>query len=486
MQTRTKRYAALTLACLLGLVDTGAKAAPDFGPSPVIKISESDSAQARRVTMGIGKSLVVDLPRDAKEVFVANPAVANAIVRSTRKAFIIGVAGGQTSIFFLDAEGRQIAAIEMDVTRDLQPVRSALKHTLPNARINIDSINNSVVLTGQVANAQEAQQAVEIAGHLAGGADNVVNSLTIRGRDQVMLKVTVAEVQRSVIKQLGIDLSNQWQIGSKLIALGNNAALSGLAGPVLSTPGTSGAFSADRPSFNATGTLRALERNSVLRTIAEPTLTAVSGESASFLAGGEVPLVTGYSCPSGSTSNCTAQVTYKKFGVSLNFTPIVLTEGRISLRVATEISEISADNTATVSTGSGATAGSVSIPGFKTRSTETTVEMPSGSALALAGLIQEQTKQAVNGSPYLQNVPVLGSLFRSRDFQRAETELVILVTPYIARPTSPNELALPDDGFANPSDPSSIFMGRMNRIYGVSGGSETKSGYHGRFGFITD
>jgi pilus assembly protein CpaC len=213
LEKKQMMQAMLAAVWMLGAPLTAQAQAPEFVSSPVIKISESDSARARRVVLGVGKSIVIDLPRDAKEVFVANPTVANAVIRSTRKAFLIGTAAGQTSVFFLDAEGRQIAALEMDVNRDLLPVRSALRSALPNAKIQLEAIEKGVILSGSVGTPEEAARAVEIAGRFFGGADSVVNSLVIRSKDQVMLKVTVAEVQRSALKQLGVDLSGSWKVG---------------------------------------------------------------------------------------------------------------------------------------------------------------------------------------------------------------------------------------------------------------------------------
>lgn len=475
----SKKNISLALALLMSSAPLAASAQNhrDVGPSPVLKISEGDSASARRVILGVGKSLVIDLPRDAKEVFVSNPAVANAVVRSSRKAFVIGVAAGQTSIFFLDGEGRQIAALETDVSRDLQPIRAAIRSALPGSDIKIDNVNSGVVLTGSVASPVDSQKAVEIAARFVGSADQVVNSMTIRGRDQVMLKVTVAEVSRTALKQLGVNMGGSWQIANQAFGFETSNAVSQVANAI--------GYGFERPSANYGSALRALERNSLLRTLAEPNLTAVSGESATFLAGGEVPVPVGRTCSTNSLTGrneCTTQVEFKKFGVSLNFTPVVLAEGRISLKVATEVSELTLDSALSVGSGENA----INIPALKVRKADTTVELPSGGALAIAGLIQDQTRQAVEGVPGMQNVPVLGTLFRSRDYQRAETELMIVVTPYIARPVARQELALPDDGFANPTDPSGIFLGRLNKIYGVAGGFDPKSPFHGRFGFITD
>ena len=240
-----------------------------------------------------------------------------------------------------------------------------------------------------------------------------------------------------------------------------------------------------KPTIQAT--LRAMESAGVVRTLAEPNLTAISGESATFIAGGEFPIPAGYACDP-TTHVCTTQISFKKFGISLNFTPLVLTEGRISLRVMTEVSELANDNSITLSQSvTATTVNSVTIPSIKTRRAETTLEIPSGGSMAMAGLIQDQTKQAVNGMPGLMQLPILGSLFRSRDYVNNQTELMVLVTPYIVRAVAQKDLSRPDDGFASASDPQSDLLGSVNRIYGIPGRTEPPArNYRGAYGFITD
>jgi pilus assembly protein CpaC len=227
----------------------------------------------------------------------------------------------------------------------------------------------------------------------------------------------------------------------------------------------------------------------MIRTLAEPSLTAISGETASFLAGGEFPVPGGYTCDP-NTRICQLSVQFKKFGVGLNFTPMVMSEGRISLRVLTEVSELSNDNAITLlqQTGVGPNDNrTVTIPSIKTRRAETTVEIPSGGTLAMAGMIHEQTKQQLNGMPGLMNIPILGTLFKSRDYVNRQSELVVLVTPYVVRAVAQKDLSKPDDGYADASDAESSLLGRFNRIYGVPApGGPVKKGYRGNYGFILD
>jgi pilus assembly protein CpaC len=436
---------------------------------------------ARFISLGVGKSIVIDLPRDIKDVLVADPKIANAVIRSSQRAYIIGASIGQTNIVFFDSAGQQIAAYDIAVKRDLNGVRAALKQTLPNSNIQIDGLGEGVILSGTAASPIEAQQAGDLAARLAGGADKVVNSIVVRGRDQVMLKVTLAEVQRSIIKQLGIDLSANLNYGTAVVNLNNANPFTANNAPLVPTNTLTTSFGS-MPSVQAT--LRAMESAGVVRTLAEPNLTAISGESATFISGGEFPIPAGVTCQtttSGGIGQCIQTVAFKKFGISLNFTPVVLAEGRISLHVMTEVSEISTENSLTGGTGG------TTIPSIKTRRAETTLEIPSGGAMAMAGLIQDQTKQAINGMPGLMQLPILGSLFRSRDYVNNQTELMVLVTPYIVRAVAQKDLSRPDDGFASSSDPQADLLGSVNRIYGVPGRTEAPArNYRGAYGFITD
>ena len=478
---RTTVLVALSVA--FGLAAAGRAPATDQGQQ-VITVAASD-AGSRFVPLGIGKSVVIDLPRDVKDVLVADPKIANAVIRSARRAYIIGSARGQTNVFFFDHNGQQIIGLDIAVTRDLNGLRAAIRQALPNADIRVEGIGEGVVLTGNAASPIEAQTAFDIASRLVDDGRRVVNAITVAGRDQVMLKVTVAEMQRDVIKQLGIDLSGSIGSGTSVLTFNNANPFSVLGQPLVATNNITARFN----SVNAS--LRAMERAGVIRTLAEPNLTAISGESSNFLAGGEFPVPAGYTCDP-VTRNCQYQIQWKKFGVGLTFTPIVLGEGRISLKVMTEVSELSTDNqlTLTQSVGINETT-TLTIPSIRVRRAETTVELPSGGALAMAGMIQEQTKQQINGIPGLMQVPILGQLFRSRDFVNRQTELAVIVTPYVVRAVAQRNLSRPDDGFADASDPQTYLLGRLNRLYGVPVPKPKDrlvqpSAYRGTYGFILD
>ncbi len=447
------------------------------------QVTASAQAKVRFLALGVGKSVIIDLPRDVKDLLVADPKIANAVIRSPQRAYIIGAGVGQTNVVFFDSDGQQIAAYDIAVKRDLNGVRAALKQMLPAAGIQAEGIGDSVMLTGSVSSPIEAQQAGDVAARLVGGADKVVNSIVVRSRDQVMLKVTVAEVQRNIIKQLGIDLSANMNVGTAVVNFNNANPFTANSAPLVSGNSltTSALNKAGLPTVTAT--LRAMESAGVVHTLAEPNLTAISGESATFISGGEFPIPTGVTCQTttaGAIGQCVQTVAFKKFGISLNFTPVVLTEGRISLRVMTEVSEVSQDNA--LQGGVGGT----TIPSIKTRRAETTLEIPSGGSLAMAGLIQEQTKQAVNGMPGIDQLPVFGQLFRSQDFVNNQTELMVIVTPYVVRAVSQKELSRPDDGFAPASDIQSTLLAQINRIYGIPARAEPVGGYQGNFGFIID
>jgi pilus assembly protein CpaC len=481
MKEITMAYSTLTHAALLaaaiaasGLIPTSPVRAAD-GSAPVIRLVSSD-ASSRFVPLGVGKSVVIELPRDVKDVLVADPTTANAVIRSARRAYIIGVKPGQTNVFFFDADGQQIGGLDIAVTRNLNGLRAAIKQALPNSNVQVEGLGDGLVLSGHVSSPLEAQTAFDIAARLVDDGKKVVNNISVHGRDQVMLKVTVAEMQRDIIKQLGIDLNSSGVgSGSAIVNFNTTNPFSAL-GQQLSNSYFTGT------SNKVNATLRAMERAGVIRTLAEPTLTAISGEAATFLVGGEFPIPGNYTCDP-NTHLCQIQVQFKKFGVGLNFTPVVLGDGRISLKVLSEVSELSNENSLTLVQGGGNT---ITVPSIRVRRADTTLEIPSGGSLALAGLIQEQTKQQINGIPGMMQLPILGTLFKSRDYINHQTELAVIVTPYIVRSTKRPSLSRPDDGFADPSDPTTFLLGRLNRIYGTAKKPDTKLSYSGDYGFILD
>jgi pilus assembly protein CpaC len=468
----------LVCAATLGALPGNALAQPRVGIE-----TAASAMMSKRITLGVGRTIIVDLPAEASEIIVGDPKVANAVVRSARKLYLMGLGTGQTTILAMDRDGRQIANLEMNVGRDMDELEKLLKTALPRTRITVKQVSDSVVLTGEASSSGEAATAMDIAkayvARVGGGAGGgpvgenaVVNAMTIRSQEEVMVKLTIAEVQRTVMKQLGVSTSNtgdtilntSWAILKQQNPYGVTAPLSnsGLTVPL---------------GNNLSATMTAFERYGVSRVLAEPTVTAISGEAAKFTVGGEVPIVAGSSCTVG-VSVCVNNVTYKPYGVTLNMTPVVIGEGRILLRLATEVTEV--DTTQTISMNGAA------IPGFRTRKHETSVELPSGGSLATAGLITNNSRHAITGLPGLLNLPVLGALFRSRDYQRQETEMMIIVTPYIARAIAPSEVARPDDGFADATDPQAVLLGRVNKLYSTRSNPQAIQNWKGRFGFIQD
>jgi pilus assembly protein CpaC len=491
-------------AALLAIAPASIVRAAD-GSDSVPMAGASDSA-GRHLQLGVGQSVIFDLPEEAGEIYVADPSVANAIVRSAKRVYISGVANGQTSIFALARDGRRIAAIQVSVGRNVAELSNLLNTAIPGNEIHVRTVENTIILTGSVASAEEAQKALDIAdgfvndsttpgssgtsisiasgsttggpGGASGGSNGkstsargrVINALTIRGADQVSLHVTIAEIHREIIKQLGVNLSGGGPNGS--FSLNNPFAINGA---VSATQATLNWF---KGSQNLSATLQAFERQGVAHTLAEPTVTAVSGESAKFMAGGTIPIATSESCGTGtSVGICQLGFTQQPYGVTLNFTPVVLSPGRIQLRIATEVTDV--DDSVQI------TFAGLTIPGFRTRNNTTTVELPSGGSIASAGLISTQTQQAINGFPALMNLPVLGALFRSRDYLRNETELLIVVTPYIVHAIDPSQVVRPDQNFQDASDPQTWFLGRVNRIYSTSQLLQPMPGYSGKIGFIT-
>ncbi len=434
----------------------------------------------------LSKAAVVHLPVDVADVLVTNPDVVDAVVRTPRRAYLMGMGVGQTNAFFFDANGQLILDLNLRVERDLEPLQDALERFLPDARVQAEAMNDHIVLSGSVPNASDADTALRIAQRWVDDPDTILSMVNIEARDQVMLKVRIVEMRRTIARQLGVNLSTAATSGEFDVRVATDHEFS-LTGRFLRglqtafdwTSGNSGGVS------GVSGLLQAMERVGVVRTLAEPNLTAISGESANFLAGGEFPV------PVGRDRDGNIIIEFKPFGVGLGFTPVVLSEGRISMRISTEVSELSTQGAlnfaeSLVTDDSGAVVGTVeglTIPALSVSRAETTVELPSGGSLVLAGLIREETRQNLDSVPGVENIPVLGSLFRSRDYANQETELVVLVTPYLVDATNPNEMATPADGFQAATEAEALLFGRLNRVYAVPGADTEGQGWNGPVGF---
>ena len=479
---------AVMLISVLGTDPAEARKTPQN--TILIQIDQGgDSPTSKDLSMGLNKAAVISLPVNASDVIVPNPKIIDAVIRSPRKAFLVAKEVGQTNAFFLDAKGQQILNLEITVERDLEPLKEIYKRFFPESRIIPESVNDNIILTGTVDTPSASTRARDIAlrftGAEAGDPSKVINMLAIRGDDQVMLQVRIAEMQRSLAKQLGIDLDSAFEVGEVdfNIALRNPFSLLGQ----FLTEEDSTTQIGTVPGQNISSTLRAFERNGLVKILAEPSLTAISGEAASFLAGGEFPV------PSARDRDGNVTIEFKPFGVGLGFTPVVLGDGRISLRMSTEVSELTADGAFLSRGGTAEVDGEtviipgVTIPALAVRRAETTVELPSGGSLVIAGLLQEINKQNIDGMPGLKSLPILGQLFRSRDFINDETELVIMVTPYLVKPVNKDKIALPTDGFIPASDLETLLFGRLNGVNdGVPSAPKPKQGPKQPVGFIVD
>jgi pilus assembly protein CpaC len=505
--------------------------------SSYLRVGETGNGTGRQIILGLNKSMIIELPREVREVMVSNPAKMEAVLQTSTRAYLIGKAPGEANIIFIDKDGRQVVTLEITVERDLSALEGLLNRLIRGANIHVETVSGSVILSGTVQNAIDATRAGEIATQVIGvdpnapptttsssssgvsitggagssnqstssptAAGQLINMLTVEGREQVLLKVSVVEMERNIVKQFGVDLNALVSSGNFAFAALSelpfpiNAAGKGVLAPFLT--GNGAGFQAVPPVIdpkvgstllnpsvgNTSGfagqwqsggsrvqsVLRALEEDGLLHTLAEPNLTAISGETANFLAGGEFPVPV-------AQQFGTISVEFKKFGIGLAFTPVVMSEGRISLKVSTEVSELSNQGAVILS--------NITIPALKVRRAETVVELPSGGSLVMAGLLSDQSKQALSGYPGLKSLPILGTLFRSRDYLKDETELVVLVTPYVVKPVARTQLAQPDDGFGWASDVNTDLLGQMNRIYGRDPERAPVGRFDGDVGFIVE
>jgi pilus assembly protein CpaC len=428
----------------------------------------------------VGKGLLINLQHDADTVFVADPTVADVQVKSPKLIYLYGKEPGNTSLYAVDAQQTVLLSRPVSVRRDVSELQSALHQLVPDGSVRVSSVNKSLVLSGHVGSSVSAEEARHLASTFVGDENQLVNRVTVSSPYQVNLRVRIAEVTRSVTKELGINWETMLRSGNFAfgIATGTpvlgaaSSAGGGITGPFMPGVTNTGIYpnmtnpayitrntgvggsttnsyilGNNSPGANVNTVIDALDQNGLVNILAEPSLTAMSGETASFLAGGEFPIV----IPAGSIGQTTVE--FKQYGVSLAFTPVVLSTGRISLRVRPEVSELT--NTGAVEIQG------VSIPALTTRRTETTVELASGQSFAIGGLLQNALSDTVSKLPGLGDLPVLGPLFRSTQFQRNESELVIIVTPYLVQP-SDQQIATPLDGYRPPHDVDLYLKGQTS------------------------
>jgi len=535
--TNLARSAALGFSAFASALALSTTASAQTGSTPVRVDTGGQSVVSKSIVLPLNKAAIVELPRAASDVLVSQPTMVDAIVRSPRRVYLLGLEVGQTNAFFFDAQGRQILNLEIRVERDLDALTELLGRLIPDARITAEAVNDNVILRGSVPSSVQAATAADIAGRFVDDPEKVVPMMSIRNREQVMLKVRVVEMQRSLVKQLGVDLNGIAALSNSTI----EAAASTLAtGATSGLTGTAARFFGLNDQSNIGLSFQALERVGLVKTLAEPSLTAVSGETASFLAGGEFPIAVGQ-------EDGIISIEFKEFGVGLGFTPLVLDKGRINIKVSTEVSELTplnnfglggqtitlpgapgipeqieddqivtldTDGDGLIDTAQNVTQflldngilaeretlfreipgseptiinnNGLTIPALSVRRAKTTVELPSGGSLVMAGLLQENMRQTVNGIPAVKDIPVLGQLFRSRDYQNSETELVIVATPYIVDPTHESKLSDPARGFVAASDMQTILLGKVVSTYGLAGTGVADNTLQGPLGFILD
>lgn len=461
-QGAARRAHASALAVCMVLAIMAVFAPPALAQSTHLTVASRDIGSTHKLQLGLNKSVVVDLPVDAHEVIVSQPKIAAAIMRTKQRAIVQGVGIGDTNILFMDGSGRRIAALDIAVVNDASALSSAIARVAPNSHIKVQSFGEHVVLSGTAESTDDVNKAVAVATQFVGDPKKVGNVVTVNGAQQVKLKVTVAEVSRESVKQLGIDLNGSYSAGGFSSVLDNipNSTFGGTTSASGVSPTGTVTAGVDVGSFSLQATLKALERRNALRTLAEPTLTAMSGQSAEFLAGGQLPYYT-------YDSNNNRVTSWKDYGVKLDFTPTVKSDGSISLQVQTSVSQPDSSG------------------GLQERRAKTTVELRPRATLAIGGLMKDDAKQQMNELPGIGKLPIIGALFRSRDFIHSRSELLILVTPYLAQ-AGPKP-RLPTDDMVFSSDAEAIFLGHMEKLYGV-GSHRTlpPDRYNGSVGFMLD
>ncbi|WP_240232074.1 type II and III secretion system protein family protein [Devosia lacusdianchii] len=453
-------------AALMALIAPGLSA---IAQETHLVVSGAAYGATRAVVLEVNKSMLIDLPAGVAEVIISQPTVAAAIMRTRTRAILQGVEAGSTNVFFLDDAGRTISVLDLRIIQPPSEIGRALEATLarviPGSNIKVDSVSDGAidgkthfVLTGTVLTAEDKATAGALAADISDEPEsNPAGLLQVIGPQQVMLQVTVSEVKRDIAKQFGINLSGSLSVGN--VNLGFNNSVTGLGG--LTTSNGLNASGIGLGDLNITAAIRALETRGGLRVLAQPTLTAISGQEANFLAGGEIPYGT-----TDALGNRT--VIFRPYGVELSFTPVVKANGLIALTVDTSVSEPQTSGALTK------------------REANTSVELQAGTTLAIGGLLQEASRQQIDQLPGLGNIPILGALFRSRDFQTEQTELVILVTPYFVSPSPANSIPVPTDTATIASDAEAIFLGRLENMYGVAGSGEFRGSISGSVGFVLD
>lgn len=433
-------------AALLALALLTILTPPALAQSSVRALGSGDE----RLELEVNKGMLLRLPQPASAVFVSNPEFADIAVKSPTLVYVMGRRTGVTSLFAVDDRDRILVDATLQVNHNLSDIQRSIRQVLPDTEIEAHSVPGGLLLTGLVNTAREAEEARRIGNRFLAEDEELINQIGVVGPNQVNLRVRVAEVSRTVLKRLGFNFDIVGSFGNFALGLATGrpfvTGIGTAAGLAESSGVLSGAFSSG--NFDVNGLIDALEDEGLVTLLAEPNLTALSGETALFLAGGEFPI------PVAQDEN-KITIEFKQFGVNLAFTPVISNGERITLTVVPEVSSLSSAGAVEIN--------GFSIPALTTRRADTTVELGSGQSFAIAGLLQADVNQSVNETPGLADIPVLGALFRSTDFRRQETELVIIVTPYLVRPVSNTAMSLPTDGFEIPDDFDRVIKGETRR-----------------------
>ena len=452
-------------ASLLGL----ALATSALSPVAAETLRVMQGAASSALNVPMNRAVVVESDVPFAELSIANPGIADISTLSDKTIYVLGKAPGRTTLTILSPDGKLIANVEIQVTPDIGEFKERLQQILPGEKIEVRTANDGIVLSGTVSSTAKLDRALDLANRYA--PERVSNLMSVGGTQQVMLKVRFAEMQRSVSKSLSASLAlggtGRLETGSYLT--GSNS----LGGAIVAKPGSQGAaeigFSVGSLEFGVL--LEALESKGMVRTLAEPNLTALSGQEAKFLAGGEYPI------PVSTTDGISIE--YKPFGVELNFTPVVVDDDVINLRINAAVSSI--DPSISVGSNNG-----VTVNAFRRRDTSTTVEMRDGESFAIAGLLQDDFRDLNGQVPWLGEVPILGALFRSSEYQRAQSELVIIVTPHLVTPSRGEALALPTDRVKLPSERELFLFGNVAGKQTGAAGEVARQDFSGSYGYVME
>ena len=465
-------------AALAGLF-LAAIALPQTGMAETLRVVDQDTASTLNVPMN--RAVVVESETPFAELSIANPDIADISTLSDRTIYVLGKSPGLTTLTLLDGNGRLITNVDVRVAADISEFKERLRQILPGEKIEVRTANDGIVLSGTVSSTVRMQRALDLAERYA--PSRVSNLLSVGGVQQVMLKVRFAEMERSVSKSLSASLSLKGPMNGRVNVSGgslttntNAAQANALAGNI---PSSNENKSATLFGFNAGAVqvgvlLEALESKGVVRTLAEPNLSALSGQEAKFLAGGEYPVPV-------SQNNDRITIEFKPFGIELNFVPRVLDDNIINLELAAAVSAIDPTN--------GFQQSSIKIDAFRRRETSTTVELRDGESFAIAGLLQDDFRDLNGQVPWLGDLPVLGALFRSAEYQRQQSELVIIVTAHLVTPTRGEALALPTDRIKPPSEAELFLFGRTEgstRALSGGAGEVARQDFTGSYGYVMD